>query len=68
MTDQDDLRLRFAHQEAALLALHERVAVLERALDFEVAQRESMEAVIMQLVGLRRRVDRLERQRKARAA
>lgn len=58
MTVPPDLRL--AHQEAALIALLERVQVLERALAFEVAQREAMEAVLVNLTGLPRRMDRLE--------
>jgi hypothetical protein len=49
-----------------LLALLERVALLERALSFEVRQRERMEEVILKLTGLPRRVDRLERDRAAR--
>jgi hypothetical protein len=59
MTAPPDQRL--AHQEAALIALLERVQVLERALAFEVAQREAMEAVLVKLTGLPRRMDRLER-------
>lgn len=64
MNCPDDLRL--LHQEAALLALLERVALLERALSFEVRQRERMEEVILKLTGLPRRVERLERDRAAR--
>lgn len=64
MSCPDDLRL--LHQEAALLALLERVALLERALFFEVRQRERMEEIILKLTGLPRRVDRLERDRAAR--
>ena len=52
---------RIEHLEAAFLNLCDRVAILERALAFEVAQRESMEAVIMQLINVPKRVDRLER-------
>lgn len=59
MTVPPDQRLD--HQEAALIALLERVQVLERALAFEVAQREAMEAVLVKLTGLPRRMDRLER-------
>lgn len=55
-----DLELRCAQQEAALLALLERVAVLERALAFEVGQREAMEQVILTLTGLPKRMDRIE--------
>lgn len=59
MTVPPDQRLD--HQEAALIALLDRVQVLERALAFEVAQREAMEAVLVKLTGLPRRMDRLER-------
>lgn len=53
--------LRIAHLEAALVVLLDRVQVLERALAFEVAQREAMEAVLVKMTGLPSRMDRLER-------
>lgn len=55
------LTKRLAHLEAAHLDLLDRVQVLERALEFEVAQREAMEAALVMLTGLPCRVDRLER-------
>lgn len=51
---------RLAHLEAAFIALLDRTIVLERALAFEVEQREAMERVILGLTGLPCRVDRLE--------
>lgn len=64
--------LRIAHLEAALVTLLDRVQVLERALAFEVAQRETMETVLVKLAGLPCRMDRIERiemdRRKGRAA
>ena len=66
------LELRIAHLEAALVTLLDRVQMLERALAFEVAQRETMETVLVKLAGLPCRMDRLERiemdRRKGRAA
>lgn len=60
MTRLDDLELRATHQEAALLDLVERLALLERAIAFEVAQREAMEVVILRLSGLPCRMDSIE--------
>ena len=55
-----DLETRFAHHEAAMIALLERVSVLERSLAFEVSQREAMEQIITTMAGLPRRMTRVE--------
>lgn len=57
---------RIEYLEAALLDLLERIAVLERSLRFEIAQREAMEQTILVLTGLPCRIDRLERESSAR--
>ena len=54
------LEQRFALQEQALLALLDRVSVLDRALAFETRQRMAMEEAILVLCGLPKRVDQLE--------
>ncbi|PTE15951.1 hypothetical protein [Pseudogemmobacter blasticus] len=51
---------RLAQLEAAHLDLLTRVQVLERALRFEVGQREAMEAMVLKLTRLPGRIDRLE--------
>lgn len=54
------LEARASTQEAALLDLLDRVATLERALEFEIGQREALEGVILGLSGFQKRLDRLE--------
>jgi len=56
----EDVHQRLDLQEAACLALLDRVERLERTLEFEIRQREAMEAIIVKLTRLPLRVDRLE--------
>lgn len=59
------LQLRLAHQEAALLTLHQQIADLRASLQFETEQRMAYEAMVGQLTDLPRRVAELERARGA---
>ena len=51
---------RLTHLEAAFISLCERVIVLERALAFEVEQREFFEGMVGRLTGLPGRMDHVE--------
>lgn len=57
-----DLRQLVDHQGAAMIALLERISVLERALAFEVKQREALELVIVAVAKLPLRLDHVERE------
>lgn len=67
MTTSADLEQQLAMQQllldqqgAALIALLERVALLERTVVFEVGQREALEPVIVQVATLPLRMDHVE--------
>ena len=57
-----DLQQLARQQGAAMIALLERVAVLERALAFEVQQREALEPGIVRAASLPLRMDHVERE------
>ena len=57
-----DLQQLARQQGAAMIALLERVAVLERALAFEVQQREALEPGIVRAASLPFRMDHVERE------
>lgn len=65
MTCPADLEQRLAQQEAALIHLSDRLALLERAFAFEVGQREAMEQILLQLTGVPKRMDRIEAEARA---
>lgn len=67
MTTVADLERHIAMQQllldqqgAALLALLERVALLERQVAFEIGQREALEPVIVRVASLPLRMDHVE--------
>ena len=60
MSAHHDLIRRLELQEQALLDLLGRVQGLERALAFETVQREHFERLVIQLVHLPKRMDRIE--------